>query len=227
MSKRCLRSERGFATLIALIMVGLLTLIGLAALSTSDSEVSIAGNELHEMRAFYAAEAGLEKGAAALQSEYEATNAPPTTMPAGIDSLNNCSVVYGTVDDGPATVRQLSQGSLTGLHALVKSFSITASAKSTGDISRVDLSQSFETALIPIFQFAVFYGNDLEIAPGPDMQLVGRVHSNGNLWVQANNTLRMDSYVTSSGEIHHGRKGPVPPERVMYRSRIPRATTRA
>ena len=76
--------------------------------------------------------------------------------------------------------------------------------------SRVMLQQSFETALVPIFQFAVFYGNDLEIAPGPDMNLIGRVHSNGNLWLQAGNTLRIDSYVTASGQILHGRKGPEP-----------------
>ena len=58
------KSEGGFATLVAIIMVGMLTLIGLAALSTSDDEVTIAGNGLQEMRAFYAAEAGLEKAAA-------------------------------------------------------------------------------------------------------------------------------------------------------------------
>ncbi len=61
---------------------------------------------------------------------------------------------------------------------------------------------------MPIFQFAVFYGNDLEIAPGPDMTLIGRVHSNGNLWLQAGSNLRMDSYVTCSGDLLHGRKGP-------------------
>ncbi len=71
----------------------------------------------------------------------------------------------------------------------------------------MQLTQTFERALVPIFQFAVFYGNDLEIAPGPTMSLLGRVHSNGSLWLQAGNTLNIDSYVTSAGSIHHGRKG--------------------
>jgi len=43
---KIVRRESGFATLIALIMVGLLTLIGLATMSTSDTEVSIAGNQI-------------------------------------------------------------------------------------------------------------------------------------------------------------------------------------
>ena len=42
------------------IYFGMLTLIGLAAMSTSDDEVTITGNELQETRAFYAAEAALE-----------------------------------------------------------------------------------------------------------------------------------------------------------------------
>lgn len=203
-----LKSERGVATMIALLMMGMLVLIGLAALSTSDDEVQIAGNEFQEMKAFYAAEAGLEKAAAQLQKQYDSTGAPPLAMPSGTAVINNCGVAYQVADDGPATTRPLTYGTLAGLNALVKSFTTTAVGVSTVDRAKVELSQSFETALIPLFQFAVFYGNDLEIAPGADMSLIGRVHSNGNLWVQANNTLKMDSYVTASGDILHGRKGP-------------------
>ena len=202
------RSERGIVTIIALIMVGMLTLIGLAALSTSDDEVSLAGNELQEMRSFYAAEAGLEAAAAALQQQWLTTGAPPTTMPSGTETINGCDMRFVTQDDGAPTQRTLTTGTLAGLHALVKSFTMTAAAENEDVRSRVLLRQSFETALVPIFQFAVFYGNDLEIAPGADMSLIGRVHSNGNLWLQANNTLRIDSYVTASGQILHGRKGP-------------------
>ena len=46
---RIIQSESGFAALVALIMVAMLTLLGLAALSTSDDELSIASNEMQEM----------------------------------------------------------------------------------------------------------------------------------------------------------------------------------
>ena len=203
-----MKNQDGFATLIALIMMGMLMLIGVAAISLTDDEVTVAGNELQEMRAFYAAEAGLEAAAAALNQEYDSTGVPPTILPSGSDSINLCSVNYTTIDGGAATKRVLTVGSLAGLHALVKSFTLQSTAVSTFDKAKVQLSQEFETALVPIFQFAVFYGNDLEIAPGADMSLIGRVHSNGNLWIQAGATLKMDSYVTASGEILHGRKGP-------------------
>lgn len=196
------------ATLIALIMVGMLTLIGLAALSTSDDEVQIAGNELQEMRAFYGAEAGLEAAAAAIQAQYTATGLPPTTLPSGSYNINNCNVTYRTIDDGLPSHQVLSHGTMVGLHAMVKSFTVTADATSTVEPASIRLTQAFEVALIPIFQFAVFYDHDLEIAPGPLMGLIGRVHSNGDLYIQSGNELRMDSYVTAAGDLLHGRKGP-------------------
>lgn len=206
------KSERGVAALIALIMVGLLTILGLAALSTTDDEISIAGNELQELRAFYAAEAGLEKAASMIQDSYEQTGHPPDVMPSDETNVNTCAVSFVSIDNGAAEQRPLSQGTLAGLHALVKSFDLTASATSGFDNSRVELSETFETALIPIFQFAVFYGNNLEIAPGPDMTLIGRVHSNGNLYLQSGDgsTLTIDSYVTASGSIMHGRHPDAP-----------------
>ncbi|HKK20631.1 MAG TPA: PilX N-terminal domain-containing pilus assembly protein [candidate division Zixibacteria bacterium] len=207
MKRFSLQSESGFATLIALIMVGMLTLIGLAALSTSDDEVTIAGNELQETRAFYAAEAGLEEAAADLHTSIDSTGTVPSYLPSGGDTANGCTFAFTTVDDGAAQQRVLTTGTLAGLHALVKSYTITSLGTSPIDESKVQLTQAFETALVPLYQFAVFYGNDLEIAPGPDMNLIGRVHSNGNMWLQAGSSLKMDSYVTASGHILHGRKG--------------------
>jgi len=209
-TRNILNSQQGVATLIALIMVGMLILIGLAAISMTDDEVSIAGNELQEMRAFYAAEAGLERAGAAMQAEYDSTGMPPTVLPSGTDSLNNAEVVYTTTDDGPATQRELTVGTLAGLHAQVKSFSLTSIAINGVDQAKVEMSQSFETALVPIFQFAVFYGQDLEIDPGPNMSLIGRVHSNGNMYLNPASNLTMDSYVTASGKILVGAKGSDP-----------------
>ncbi|MCK4574059.1 MAG: hypothetical protein KAU36_06795, partial [candidate division Zixibacteria bacterium] len=200
-------SEGGFATLIALIMVAMLTLIGLAALSTSDDEITIAGNELQETRAFYAAEAGLEIAAADLQVSHDSIGLNIVSLPQGEDTLNNCILRFSTSDDGPASHEVLSNGTLAGLHAFVKSYTITSTGINRTDRGRVQVSQSFEAAMVPLFQFAVFYENDLEIAPGPAMELRGRVHTNGDLWLQAGESLSMDSYVTAFGDIFHGRKG--------------------
>lgn len=208
--KYIIKSEKGVASMIALLMVGMLTLIGLAALSTSDDEVTIAGNEMQEMRAFYAAEGGLDIAASEIQIEFDSTGLAPTTMPEGDLEMNFCQVEYFAVDVDSIGSRlvALSQGTLAGLNARVRAFALTSVASSDIDQGNIQLEVNFEAALVPIFQFAVFYEDDLEIAPGPLMNLIGRVHTNSNLYLQSANTLQMESYVTANGDIYHGRKGP-------------------
>ncbi len=200
-----LKEKNGYASIIALIMVGMLTILGLAALSGSDDELSIASNNLQEMKAFYAAEAGLEIAAANLLTEFDSTGVPPLMMPTSTADINNCEVTYATTDNGPAVQKVLSDGVLAGLHALVKSYTIVAVADNSVDNALVEVTQVFETAMVPIFQFAVFYDTDLEIAPGPLMTLLGRVHSNRDLYLQSGSGLNIDSYISSAGDIRHGR----------------------
>ena len=208
MSIHKIKENIGMAALIALMVMLMLTLVGISALKLSQDEIDITGNEMNEMSSFYAAEAGLERATSSIQNQYMTTNAPPTVMPSGSEMVNNVQVIYNTVDNGPAVQNDLALGTLAGLHALIKTYSITSTGLSLIDGSQMELKEEFEVASVPLFQFAVFYGNDLEIAPGPDMTLIGRVHSNGNLWLQAGSNLNMESFVTCSGNLLHGRKGP-------------------
>jgi len=54
--KFLLEKEKGSVTVLALVLLMLLTLLGTAAMSTSTIETRIAGNELRYKQAFYAAE---------------------------------------------------------------------------------------------------------------------------------------------------------------------------
>ena len=51
------KNEKGSVTVLAVVLLMLLTLIGIAATTTSSIEVQIAGNELRHKLAFYSAEA--------------------------------------------------------------------------------------------------------------------------------------------------------------------------
>lgn len=208
MTTTILSSERGIASVIAILMVGMLLLVGIAAMNTSNDEISVAGNQLQATRAFYAAEAGLEQASAVIQSYYDSTGRPPDVMPAGSVSVNKADAAYNVVDGGAAVQKTLTVGTLAGLVALAKSYTITATAVTHGSQARSVLTNTFEADLIPIFQFAVFYEKDLEIAPGPPMTLAGRVHTNGDLYLQSGNGLDMSSFVTAAGNLLYGRKGP-------------------
>lgn len=67
--------------------------------------------------------------------------------------------------------------------------------------------QVFETLVTPLFQYCVFYNTDLEILPGPNMKLTGRVHSNRDMYLGCGATMTMDTdYVRAVGKMYRWRK---------------------
>jgi len=58
----------------------------------------------------------------------------------------------------------------------------------------------------PLFLHAVFYNMDLEFHPGPQMDMQGPVHSNGDIFVQAVKRLNFHSTLNAAGDIIYGYK---------------------
>lgn len=204
-----LKNEQGFTLLVFLSLLLMMTMIGIAAVMTSTTDVNIAGNDLKSINTFYAAEAGLEKAIAQIRAHYTSgATGPPSPLPSDSFDLGNIAVTYGTVDDGPSTQETLTVGAYKGLYALAKSFTITANARDKGTQVTARIESRIKDALVPIFQFAVFYQQDLEILPGANMTLGGRVHSNSDFYVGAEGgaSLKIDSWTTAAGNIYHGRK---------------------
>lgn len=92
-----------------------------------------------------------------------------------------------------------------GLQTLVTGYEIEARAAVQGQRSVARRVVNAEA--VPLFQFAVFYNTDLEVLPGPDMTLSGRVHSNRDLYLACGRTLTLDTnYVHAAGNIYRRRK---------------------
>lgn len=201
-----LRNENGAILIVCMALLLMLALIGIASISTSDTDMRIADNSVKSTGAFYAAESGLEKAAASISNSYRTTGAPPNPLPS--DTMSELRYRYGyfTTDNGAATVQTLTQGSYKGLYGLVKSFTISSVGVDSISQAGAEVRMQMEDALIPVFQFAVFYEYDLEIAPGPSMTLGGRVHTNHDMYLQCENSLYIDSYLSAAGDILHGRK---------------------
>jgi hypothetical protein len=199
-----LKSQNGFSMFIILILLLMFTLLGIAALTTSNFDQELAGNQKRTTNSFYAAEAGAKKAESEIRTSYVTTGYPPSTLPSGNVSLNGYNVTYSTVDKGAAVQKTLTVGAYKGLYGLVKSFELTSEA--VGNPEKVKIVQGMDDALVPLFQFAVFYQNDLEIYPGPAMTLGGRVHTNGNMYLGSENSLSVNSYCTAAGNFYGGRK---------------------
>ncbi len=68
-----------------------------------------------------------------------------------------------------------------------------------GDRQAITLKENVSFQEVPIFQFAVFFDKVLELYPGADMDITGRIHSNDTVRVfpcQAN--MRMYDWITSA-----------------------------
>ena len=68
------------------------------------------------------------------------------------------------------------------------------------------VNQDVQVASIPLFQFAIFYGLDLEVNTMTTMNVNGRVHCNGTIYTYPSATLTFKSDVTSVGKIIKTRK---------------------
>ena len=71
------------------------------------------------------------------------------------------------------------------------------------------LRRTIEVQRNPLFDFAIFFDDDLELLPGPSMTFSGKVHANGDIYVGvgSNKTLSIDSdYFRCTGEMFRERK---------------------
>ena len=205
MDKR-LRSESGVVLIVCLAILFMLSLIGIASITTSNTDMDIADNEYKATGAFYAAESGLERAAAAITNSYRSTGVAPSPLPGDTISELGYVYVFRTIDEGPAVNTQLAEGAYRGLIGKVKTFTINSLGINSGTSAGVELQLQIKDALIPLFQFAVFYEYDLEIDNLPIMTLGGRVHTNHDMYLNTLSDLYLDSYVTAAGNIYHGTK---------------------
>lgn len=123
---------------------------------------------------------------------------PPTSGSATIDGVVVPYTVTATGFNDIAT-------DAAGIQTIVTGYEIRADALENG--MRHTARRLVNAEATPIFQFAVFYTGDLEVNPGPNMTLAGRVHSNSNMYLNCGGTLTLNTnYVRAVGEILRRRK---------------------
>ena len=94
-----------------------------------------------------------------------------------------------------------------GLKGYAATYRITSYAQSIQGRYKPSaaVQQDVQLAVVPVFQFTIFYNMDMEICPGPNMTVKGRVHSNGNLYAQPQAQLTFQGDVTSALKIIAGK----------------------
>ena len=217
--KKSFNRESGMALITSVILLMLLSslLVGFMVLVMTGQQLS--GSAKDETRAFYGAEAGLEKLTADLGTLFDATYAPSASElaaltqnpPASIQNLSYTApdgssgyvLTYPGQPGAPiATNAQVKSGPYAGMHGLITPYTLTVTARtSTG--AEVMLRRTTQTVGIPAFQFGIFSDKDLGFHAGPDFNFGGRVHTNGNLFLAEGTgaTLTLSDKVTVYGEV--------------------------
>ena len=99
---------------------------------------------------------------------------------------------------------------LKGRRVFVREVEVFAEAKAKSDKQQAHATaytmQKLQVRDAPLFGHAIFYNMDLELHPGPIMNVYGPVHANHDAYLQAANEITFHEGVASSSEVVHGSK---------------------
>jgi len=213
------RSEAGIALVTTILLMLLMSslIVGFLMLVTQGQRLS--GINSDNSKAFYGAEAGMEKITADLGTLFSKTYSPSAAQLTAIESAPPVltDVIYQKFDgtsgyslDYPvdglgnplATVSQISSGTspYQGMTALITPYTLTVTAR-TPQGTEVKLQRTTQTVGIPMFQFGVFCDGDCSFFPGPNFNFGGRTHTNGNLFLATGSTLSLSDRVTAVKDV--------------------------
>jgi len=202
-----LASQRpGFALEATLIVMVLISGLILAAAAAVLSQQRTLTADLRATQAMYVAEGGAD----AVMASLTALMADGQITDAELASISLPNLPGWTFDtlvatsDGAVTLQPITDGSFRGRLAFIQPITVTVGAVDGGG-NRGDVLISTKVQSLPVFQFAVFYDDDLELHPPTNMTFDGPVHANANLYLSAPSlTFRQD--VTSSDSVFRQRK---------------------
>jgi hypothetical protein len=186
-------NERGMALIGVLVLSALLMSLAVALALAARSEQQLRGAFGSSITGFYAAESGLNMGMGEYRNIFLDYNVPsgndfnPRTLTVG-----GRTVTYKLSEraGNPQNIVIPSGEVFSGLNAIQYRYIVNSTAKNANGDTEASVGAEFLVGYIPLFQFVAFYKNDLEILPGPNMTLNGRVHTNGKLYLgSSGNTL--------------------------------------
>ncbi len=198
--------QKGSAIVISLFVLALITVFVALALSRSSAEAAASGNESAEGRTFYAAQGSLETMTRNFNKVFEVKLNPTTTE---LDAVRNGSVAgltgYTFTQELDQTSTRsnvvLSGGPFAGLYAIRDNWRLRTTATNNIGV-QVQLTRNVLNNRIPIFQFGIFYDDDLELFRPPRFSFGGRVHSNRNFFLSPGSEgVYFNSRVTTVGHL--------------------------
>jgi hypothetical protein len=211
----------GWALLVTLTLTACAAMVMAGVLSWSNTSSWVIARNNEYYATSYAAEAATEKAMSGMIQDYENTgwgyvasrlSIYSNAIPNASDSpyWNNYSFSAGSNQPNLTVINLINQTNIVylgspyeGLMMLAAEYEVisTVSNSSSGFNISAAVGQQINLGVVPIFQFAIFYQNTLEINPGSAMTVNGLVHGNTNIFIDPTGALTFSNSVSSSGSI--------------------------
>ena len=213
-----MRNQSGGALLLTLILGAIALALLAAAMSWSASNTKLTYRSIQYNRSIAAAEAATEKVISQMNADYlyggeslvsnNLTTYRQNMVPGSSDSSywstwqfddgnGNSGRTY--VQRSPGTSYIVADSAYAGLQGYASTYTIASHARDTANPQSVSggVLEQVQLASIPIFQFAMYSSGELEISCGQPFTVTGRVHSNGELYVEPDSSLTFKTSVTA------------------------------
>jgi len=207
----------GYALLVTLVFLTtiLLTLSGVLMWTSTNASQTARNNQFNQSEA--AAEAATERvfsqmdrdflyGNLNSASGYSALIPDTSTWPITFKFSNpngDTNATFVSFDQTSGTNLVALNAQYLGLQGFVQNCQIisVATPQNTRYTVPATVSQTFQAAKIPIFQFAIFYNVNMEMDPTPVMTVNGPVFCNQSMWIVAIGGLTFNSAVQAAGSV--------------------------
>lgn len=201
------QNQKGTATIIAVLIMSLMT--GFVALSVgrTTNESRMLSDDVAEAKTFAVAQASLENMTLEADNVFDSKLDLETTdelaieakVPTGFPS--NYTFTQNIRKVRAAEVVDATERELQGLKAIRDEWELSTAVKDTYTGVQSILRRRFFNNRVPLFQFGVFYDDDLDFSSAPRFDFGGRVHSNGNFFASSWSGLYFSSRITVKGEV--------------------------
>ena len=221
-------ASRGLALLAVMALLTFMATLFAAYLIITHTELGLAKSSRYGQSGFNAAEAGLNLRAEEIRGIFTDFGRPQGTSPSGIEACdsenvgagdfvcrnydfanNHSAMTYITEEAGNPLQRIIPPGEpFAGLNAMEYRYTVTSVGRSSNGQNEAILDLTFISRMVPLFQFAIFFQEDLEFFNGATMTVDGPVHTNSDLYVAPQTGGQTDyaGQITVAGAFYRGQK---------------------
>jgi Tfp pilus assembly protein PilX len=222
------KNDKGFALLAVLLLVTVLLGLFSTYMIVTKTELGLVKTSRDSASGFNAAESGLNLRAEEIRNIFLDYDKPSGESPESIEACDagnigdadykcksyafdnkHTAMTYVTEAPNNPILTVIPPGEpFAGLNTQEFRYTVRSVGRNNQLSNEAILDLTFKSRLVPLFQFAIFFQDDLEIFNGATMTVTGPVHTNGNFYLspQSGGTTNLNGQTTMAGTLNRGLK---------------------